>query len=184
MIHKADRDIEKLNPVFKEKVKLFLNEVNKDKEVIFIVEATRSEARQRELVANGLSWVKYSNHQDGLAIDIWFRWKYLYPENMKTWRQIADIGKKYWIDWGFDLWAIDKPHFQNNWKVSTPIIINKQPMTKYTEILNIVLKETNFTPILDQKLWDKPLTEQETKELLEIYWARLYQRIMKEINNV
>jgi len=32
---------------------------------------------------------------------------------MKQWRKIADSAKKYGIDWGYDLWKRDKPHFQN-----------------------------------------------------------------------
>jgi mRNA-degrading endonuclease RelE of RelBE toxin-antitoxin system len=34
----ADKDIEKLNPKFREKVKLFINEVNKNEKLIFIIE--------------------------------------------------------------------------------------------------------------------------------------------------
>ncbi|MBT3726215.1 hypothetical protein HOG21_00495 [bacterium] len=35
---------------------------------------------------------------------------------MYSWKEIAEIAKKYGIDWGYDLWKTDKPHFQDNMK--------------------------------------------------------------------
>ena len=35
---------------------------------------------------------------------------------MYTWGEIGDIANKYGIDWGWDLWKTDKPHFQDNRK--------------------------------------------------------------------
>lgn len=75
----AYRGIDKLTYNLQQKVTLFLAEVNKDSEVIFITETWRSEERQVELIKAGLSQVKHSNHQDGKAIDIAFRGDSLYP---------------------------------------------------------------------------------------------------------
>ena len=56
-----------------------------------------------------------------------------------------------------------------------------KPMTsKYTEIMNNVLKETGFQPIFQSHEGDKPLTEQETKELIEISLARFFARAAKK----
>lgn len=119
---KAYRLLDKLNPIFKKKVELFLWEVNKSEEVIFVTESWRSTERQKELVKAGLSFVARSNHQDGLAIDIAFRGAELYPKEYNKWRAVADIAKKYQIEWGYDLWEWDKSHFQDNWLPMKEII--------------------------------------------------------------
>lgn len=95
----AYRGTDKLAPKFREKVEKFIAEVNKTAAVIFITETWRSEERQKELIAAGLSQVKRSNHQDGLAVDIAFTGAELYPADEKKWRVVADIAKKYGIDW-------------------------------------------------------------------------------------
>lgn len=69
----AYRKTDKLSPKFRQKVEKFLEEVNKVGEIIFLTETWRSEERQKELIAAGLSQVKHSNHQDGLAVDIGFK---------------------------------------------------------------------------------------------------------------
>ena len=106
----ADRDLSKLDPRFLKRVKPFLAECPE----IFITEAWRGADRQKQLVATGASKVAHSLHQDGLAIDIGFVGSELYPKDMAKWRRVADIAKKYGIDWGYDLWKWDKPHFQFN----------------------------------------------------------------------
>lgn len=119
-MEKTYRWIDKLNPRFAKKVKPFIDEVW-DK--IFITESWRSKERQDYLYSLGrtrkwkkVTWTKKSNHQEGLAIDIAFRGKELYPRSIKKWRDIGDVAKKYGISWGYDLWKKDKPHFQDNGK--------------------------------------------------------------------
>ncbi len=107
----AYRKLDKLNPDFKKKVELFLSKVDKE---IFIAESWRSDKRQKELIAKGLSKIARSNHQDGLAIDIAFYGKELYPNDYAKWRKVADIARDCGIEWGYDLWNWDKPHFQNS----------------------------------------------------------------------
>lgn len=113
---KPSRDISKLNPDFLRKVKPFLAECPQ----IFVTEAVRSRTRQNELLASGASKINISLHQYGRAIDIGFYGKELYPKSLVKWREVADVAKKYGINWGYDLWAksgfIDKPHFQDNFK--------------------------------------------------------------------
>lgn len=172
----AYRGTDKLSPKFKEKVEKFISEVNKKSEVIFITETWRSEERQKELIAAKLSQVSHSNHQDWLAVDIAFTWSELYPSDPKKWRDVADIAKKYGIDWGFDLWQWDRPHFQDNWKALLPIINPAMKNSKYTDIMNQALKESNLAPLFSSHEWDAPLTEQETKELIEIAFVRAAKR--------
>jgi hypothetical protein len=172
----AYRAIDKLTPAFRSKFEKWILEVNKKGEIIFITETWRSQVRQNELLAAGLSQVKHSNHQDGLAIDIAFRGSELYPSDEKLWRSVADIAKKYGIDWGYDLWKWDKPHFQDNGKPLQPIINPTMPKTKYSDIMTQTLKDANFTPLFDTHTGDQPLTEQETKELIEIAFARYSKR--------
>ena len=172
----AYRGTDKLAPKFKEKVEKWIAEVNKKSEVIFITETWRSEERQKELIAAKLSQVARSNHQDWLAVDIAFRWDELYPSDSKQWRTIADIAKKYGIDWGFDLWKWDRPHFQDNWKPLLTIINPEVKKTRYTDIMTQALKEANLTPLFSSHEWAAPLTEQEVKELIEIAFARAAKR--------
>lgn len=117
---KPDRDINKLDKDFKKKVKLFMKEV--EPMGVFITEAWRTNQRQAYLRLRGLSRVRTSYHQKGLAIDIGFQddtrteqiERELYPKDMKRWREVAKIANKYGIDWGYDLWNWDKCHMQDN----------------------------------------------------------------------
>lgn len=172
----AYRGTDKLAPKFRDKVEKWIAEVNKTAAAIFITETWRSEERQKELIAAGLSQVKRSNHQDGLAVDIAFTGTELYPADQKKWRAVADIAKKYGIDWGFDLWKWDKPHFQDNGKSLAPLIDPTMKKTKYTDIMTQALKEANLAPLFSSHTGDAPLTEQETKELIEIAFARAAKR--------
>ncbi len=175
----AYRGLDKLEKNFSVKVALFLSEVNKEKKIIFITETWRSEDRQKELVINGLSQVKHSNHQDGLAVDIAFIGDALYPTDDKIWRSVADIAKKHGIDWGYDLWKWDKPHFQDNGRPIIPTVTLQIPKSRYSDVMNQILKELNFAPLFESHIWNLPLTEQETKELIEIAFARFSKRFAK-----
>lgn len=176
---KAYKALDKLNSNFKIKVDKFVAECPE----IFITESWRSEERQKELRAAGLSQVAHSNHQDGLAIDIAFKddpktpgVDPIYPTNMDPWRKVADVAKKYGIDWGYDLWKWDKPHFQDNGLplISTP----PKPMNKYKDILDGYIK-SGFAPVFSSHEGDTPITEAEVKTLLDIGFARFAARIKK-----
>lgn len=54
------------------------------------------------------------------------------------------------------------------------------PKSRYTEIMENILKETGFEPVFSTHDGDKPCTEQETRELIEIGLARLFQRLTKK----
>jgi len=135
----AYRKLDKLKEPFKTKVEGWLKEVNKEKEIIFITETWRSEERQQELIYKWLSKVPHSKHQDWLAVDIAFNSNnsdWLYPEDINKWKAIWKIANKYWIDWWYDLWEWDKPHFQDN-NLPIPLVNKKEPMEQFWKNITI-----------------------------------------------
>ncbi|MDD5770408.1 MAG: M15 family metallopeptidase [Candidatus Gracilibacteria bacterium] len=167
------KGLDKLNPRFKEKVELFLKDVG-DK--IIITESWRSQERQNYLYSLGrttpgktVTWTKDSEHTKGLAIDIAFNGKELYPNDIYLWKEISEIAKKYQIDWGYDLWKTDKPHFQDNGK-------------ELVEENSIFLKDSKFAGFIkddldkgfkfNDYLDDRPSTIADVKELITLYDQR------------
>lgn len=160
-VTKQDRTLTKLSPNFRYKVEKFLEEAW-DK--IFITEWFRSQARQNYLYSfwrtrkwTKVTWTLSSNHSTGNAIDIAFRGQYLYPDDIYDWREIAEIAKKHGIDWGYDLWGTDKPHFQDNWKW----IIEK--LKEEIEALKINLRK--------EENWRKELIKENMKLKRQTLWA-------------
>ena len=122
---KADRDLDKLNSVFKHLVLNFIEHAKYEGYDIFVTEGYRTQERQEYLYSLGrtrpgniVTWIKNGSiHQKGKAIDIAFNGKELYPKDYQTWRRVADIAKEHGLDWGYDLWGLDKPHFQISDKI-------------------------------------------------------------------
>jgi len=115
----ADRDINNLTPEFKGLVESFLKECKENGLNIFITEGRRTKERQEYLYAQGrtragsiVTWTLNSIHLTGEAIDIAFHGPELYPVNVQVWLDVSSIANKYEMEWGFDLWGDDKPHFQ------------------------------------------------------------------------
>lgn len=165
------RWLDKLNPNFRKKVELFLKEVW-DK--VFITESWRSQERQeylyslwRTIPGKTVTWTLASEHTKGLAIDIAFKWKELYPKDIYKWREIWEVAKKYWIDWWYDLWKTDKPHFQDNWKIfEEKIFLDSSKFWKFIkEKLDNWFK---FNDYLD----DRPASIADVKELITLYDQR------------
>jgi len=150
------KQLDKLNPNFKKKVDLFIENC-KD---IFLVETYRTQKRQDELIGLGLSKIKHSNHQDGLAIDIGFYGSELYPTNFNKWRKVADIAKQYGIEWGYDLWKWDKPHFQDNGLPLKNLISNNMD-----KALDLVI-------LTNSVAWDST-SDKKLREILEKHNAEL-----------
>ena len=136
----ADRDLNHLQPFFKEKVIAWLAALASEGIVLRVTETLRSFARQEELFALGRT-VKgskvtnaragQSNHHWGLAVDCYpvddnpntvdletalgkpvinFD---RYPHLMSAMKRAAELGKGFGIEWGGN-WAKfrDFPHFQ------------------------------------------------------------------------
>lgn len=118
---RSDRDIRNLAPSFRKKVETRLLDCEAHWLPIFITEWLRTKERQKRLYAQWRTrpWkivtrTLNSNHLTGFAVDIWFRWKQLYPSNFSKRKRVASIASKHGIHWGYDLWGIDKPHFQDS----------------------------------------------------------------------
>lgn len=165
------RWLDKLDPNFRKKVELFLKEVW-DK--VFITESWRSQERQeylyslwRTIPGKAVTWTLTSEHTKWLAIDIAFKWKELYPKDIYKWREISEIAKKYWIDWWYDLWKTDKPHFQDNWKIfEEKIFLDNSKFWKF--IKEKLDKWFKFNNYLD----DRPASIADIKELITLYDQR------------
>ena len=117
----ANRDINELDPTFKEKVMKFFSHTHAAGYSIFLTEGYRSQKRQNELYAQGRSkpgnivtWTLNSIHTQRKAIDIAFNGDELYPSDLNIWKEVGKIANVYGIDWGYDLWGKDLPHFQDN----------------------------------------------------------------------
>jgi len=140
---KINKSINALEWNFKVKVKAFMSD-SRVKKTIFLTETLRSADRQKELRAKWLSKVKRSKHQDWLAFDVAFYGYALYPSNMAQWREIADIAKEYKIDWGYDLWNRDKPHFQDNGKTYIKKKMRYNARSCYTEKADLSKKKIQY----------------------------------------
>lgn len=180
-----DKNISKLENEFKRKVVCFLSEVKHLG--VFVTEAKRSSARQRYLRFKGLSKTITSYHQRGLAIDIAFQddtrtkqiERELYPEDIKRWREVADIAKKYGIDWGYDLWKWDKPHFQDNGKE----YVEPKDQSKISKWAKESVRWAIKSQIaLGWKEPQKPLTKEEMAVMLYRFYKKyiLKQKIGKK----
>jgi len=112
---KQCRDINKLKWNFLIKAKAFFEDVRVE-DKIFLVETFRTQELQDYYLEKWLSKIKRSLHQDWKAFDIAFYGSELYPNDISRRRYIADVAKEYKIDWGYDLWKWDKPHYQCNWE--------------------------------------------------------------------
>lgn len=153
---KPNRDWSILDPDFREKVKLWLEDVNKNTwSKIFITEGWRSQERHDGLWAIGrtINWKKTkwpkvtrtrrSKHLVWLAVDIAFKGKELYPSSNSTRETIWLIANKYGIDRGYDLRKRDKPHFQNNNKDLNDVYKPKLPLTRVEKFVYPLLLSGN-----------------------------------------
>ncbi len=174
------KGLDKLNDNFRQKVQLWLADVWSE---IFITESRRSAERQSELYAQWrtkpwiiVTWTTHSNHEDWLAVDIAFHGDQTYPQDIEKWRDIADKAAQYGIDWWFDLWQKDKPHFQDNWK-NVNLYIKKIIMAKYKEIFEEEVINAWKEALLKTHDWTDPLSEEDTKYLLDIVGNRILTKV-------
>lgn len=96
---------------------------------ILIVETRRTEEQQKLNIANKVSWIKHSKHQDGLAIDIvpyeiynlHGDDKLNYDANDPIWDKIGIIGESIGLIWGGRWLKKDMGHFEYN--PAKPVLI-------------------------------------------------------------
>lgn len=166
------RKTDKLQYNFRNKVRKFINET--EHLGVFITETWRSEERQKELYKQKLSFLdgvhKKSMHQLGLAVDIAFRGPELYPKDIAIWQRVASIEKKHGMDWGYDLWQWDKPHFQDNpekEKIKNKKILEKinfEPQGKiFCEIASVAMAFSLF--LKNKRGIDKIISPKEVNDI-------------------
>lgn len=114
----------------------FIDECKKQGYTVFVTQGLRTKAQQDAIYAQGRTKpgkivthapFPKSMHNHGLAFDIAFRGKELYPADDKVWKAVAEIGKKIGLDAGY-FWKKfqDKPHFEYTGKYSREQIYTMQ----------------------------------------------------------
>lgn len=143
------RDITLLHPEVQNIIPKFLDECKNKGLNVKITDTLRTKQEQDALYAQGrttpgniVTWVKYpySNHNWGMAFDICRNdGKGAYYDTDGWFKKVAQIGKKYCLEWGGD-WkdTPDKPHFE---------------LTKYGDTNTLVKKYG--TPENFKKTWKK-----------------------------
>lgn len=110
-----NRDIQDLDPVFRDRLVKFLNKMAEIGEPMAAHETLRTQERQDYLYSTGKSKVDYSTHQDGVAADLHFTTGVAFPpQNDDRWYLAANTAKEFGIDCGLLLWNWDSNHFQIN----------------------------------------------------------------------
>jgi hypothetical protein len=109
-----------------------------------------------------------SVHLTGNAIDIAFQGPELYPRDLNIWHAVAGYARMHGINWGYDLWKADKPHFQE----VVPAIPDPNKLIKYTMDLKFQTAVQN--KLLDSigsslsALWNFANTKKEQDRISEI----------------
>lgn len=191
---KINSDINCLSEQFKIKVSFFLKEAKEKWFNIKIYEWFRSKERQYELFGQGrtmgqLIWLwiftKYSNlkkpivtwtldskHLSWNAVDIVFinsKWKITWDWDYDS---LIDIAIKYWIN---NLKPKESCHFEDN---GTPLIINNFiTMSEFKDVMDKELADSWFKSLFDNIDWETYITKQEVKELINIAFARFFNRL-------
>lgn len=78
---------------------------------IFLVEGFRTEDRQDYLYEAGISPVRESYHESGLAVDVAFKDPIPYSDD-HPWQLMGEIGKMLGFVWGGDWKSRDMTHFE------------------------------------------------------------------------
>lgn len=135
-----NRNINDLDPIFWLKARNFFADERIKELGVILDEWLRTTKRQQELYKQGRTkpWsivtncdgIRYkSNHQHWLAFDIFFlnsNWWASWSRPFEVWREVGNIANTYGIDWGYDIWQADKPHFQDNFKKNNMSKKNKK----------------------------------------------------------
>jgi len=84
-----------------------------------VVEGVRTLTKQREYFIKGLSRTMHSRHLTGHAVDLapWVDGTILWDDGLH-WKELslavkaAALAEGVQVEWGYDLWKWDKPHWQ------------------------------------------------------------------------
>jgi hypothetical protein len=88
--------------------------------LVLIVNTRRTQAEQDQAIAAGVSWVRHSKHQDGLAIDLvpYDQYALHGPDKLQwngndpVWQQMGQIGESLGLRWGGRWHQRDLGHFE------------------------------------------------------------------------
>ena len=185
------KDIEELEQTFKLKVKLFLAYLKEEWYNVEVFEAFRTYSRQLFLYSlwrtrewKKVTWTLSSKHLEWKAVDIVLiddKWNIDWNWNYENLWMIAD---EFWIDNGYLLWGRDWVHFQDNPSVT----FDNNLLSKYinmglSKYKKIYLEEVS-KPLFNEHKWDKPLSEEDVKYLLEIIVHRYDKKLKGEIKDI
>ena len=112
---KSRKNMVGIHPILAFAVEMAIKETKQD---FTVLEGVRDMVRQREMVANGSSKTLRSYHLNGLAVDL-----VAYVNGTVTWEEkyYREIGRAMKaiitrynlpIEWGFEKWGWDIPHWQ------------------------------------------------------------------------
>ena len=112
--------LDSLDPVFKPLAFALLARLTEARIPVVIVNTRRTDAEQETAIAQKVSWVKHSKHQDGLAIDICPYETYVlhganklqWDADDPIWLRIGQIGESVNLRWGGRWKQADMGHFE------------------------------------------------------------------------
>lgn len=114
------RKLDDLDPQFKPLAMELLARLVEANIVVMIVNTRRTHAEQQANLANGVSWVQHSKHEEGLAIDVcpWGQYQLHGPDKLDwnasdpIWERIGAIGESLGLRWGGRWTKRDLGHFE------------------------------------------------------------------------
>jgi len=100
--------LDSLDPKFRPLAIELLARFTEQKIIVLIVNTRRTDAEQADAIARGVSWVKRSKHQDGLAIDVvpYELYQLHGPDKLQwstsdaVWVTMGAIGERLGLRWG------------------------------------------------------------------------------------
>ncbi len=112
--------LDALDPVFKPLAFALLARSVEARIPVVIINTRRTDAEQEAAIASGVSWVKRSKHQDGLAIDIapYAVWsehgdkKIQWDADDPLWMRLGQLGESLNLRWGGRWKQRDMGHFE------------------------------------------------------------------------
>ncbi len=110
-----DTSLDSLDPKMKPLALALISKCEASGIPIRVINTRRTATEQAINVKNGVSWVKHSKHQDGMAIDICpvelLATKNWSPQSA-LWQTLGKIGKELGLIWGGDWKKRDMGHFE------------------------------------------------------------------------
>ena len=155
----------------KQKMVLFMEECKSKWYNIQPFETLRTRSRQAYMVKIWKSWTMNSKHLVGEAVDFVFVQHNWQVTRAGRRRDLIPIGKKYWLK---NLAPKEYCHFEDN---GQPLDLVKVIMSKYKELFEKEVKD----PIFSAHEWSSPISEEDTKYLLEIAVSRFEQKFMAKV---